>query len=64
MRAQNARASPESPRIQTIIRADSRKADVDGLVFFETGSIGLRGSFSTIKFLILKNHIHLIELLI
>jgi hypothetical protein len=28
MRAQNARASPEIPRIQTVIRADSRKADV------------------------------------
>jgi hypothetical protein len=27
MRAQNARASPGSPRIQTIIRADPRKAD-------------------------------------
>jgi hypothetical protein len=27
MRAQGARASPESPRIQTVIRADPRKAD-------------------------------------
>jgi hypothetical protein len=27
MRAQEARASPENPRIQTVIRADSRKAD-------------------------------------
>jgi hypothetical protein len=27
MRAQSARASPESPRIQTVIRADPRKAD-------------------------------------
>jgi hypothetical protein len=27
MRAQDARASPESPRIQTVIRADPRKAD-------------------------------------
>jgi hypothetical protein len=27
-RAQEARASPESPRIQTVIRADPRKADV------------------------------------
>jgi hypothetical protein len=29
MRAQDARASPGSPRIQTVIRADPRKADVD-----------------------------------
>jgi hypothetical protein len=29
MRAQDARASPEGPRIQTVIRADPRKADVD-----------------------------------
>jgi hypothetical protein len=27
MRVQRARASPESPRIQTVIRADPRKAD-------------------------------------
>jgi hypothetical protein len=27
MRAQGARASPGSPRIQTVIRADPRKAD-------------------------------------
>jgi hypothetical protein len=28
MRVQGARASPGSPRIQTVIRADPRKADV------------------------------------
>jgi hypothetical protein len=28
MRAQGARASPESPRIQIVIRADPRKADI------------------------------------
>jgi hypothetical protein len=28
MRAQGARGSPENPRIQNIIRADPRKADV------------------------------------
>jgi hypothetical protein len=33
MRAQGARASPESPRIQTVIRADPRKADVVELVY-------------------------------
>jgi hypothetical protein len=27
MRAQGSRASPENPRIQTVIRADPRKAD-------------------------------------
>jgi hypothetical protein len=27
MRVQRARASPENPRIQTVIRADPRKAD-------------------------------------
>jgi hypothetical protein len=30
MRAQGARASPGSPRIQTVIRADPRKADDKG----------------------------------
>ena len=30
MRAQGARASPGSPRIQTVIRADPRKADGSG----------------------------------
>jgi hypothetical protein len=30
MRAQGARASPENPRIQTIIQADPRMADVKG----------------------------------
>ena len=31
MRAQGVRASPGSPRIQTVIRADPRKADVTGI---------------------------------
>jgi hypothetical protein len=35
MGAQGARASPENPRIQTIIRADSRKTDIDFLSLVE-----------------------------
>ena len=31
MRAQRARASPENPRIQTVIRADPRKADISSI---------------------------------
>jgi hypothetical protein len=37
MRVQGARASPGSPRIQTVIRADPRKADekINNLLIYE-----------------------------